>query len=69
VTRSNCRNDRQKGSTTIKRSSGAGTSCRRAADWRRAAANLKDLNLTDGEEPRIADIRQEHQPKVHETSS
>jgi Spy/CpxP family protein refolding chaperone len=32
-------------------------------------ANLKDLNLTDEEKAKIADIRKEYRPKVHEAGN
>ena len=37
--------------------------------WACRVANLSDLNLTDEQKTKIADIRQEYRPKVHEAGN
>jgi len=37
--------------------------------WACRVANLSDLNLTDEQKTKIAEIRQEYRPKVHEAGN
>jgi Spy/CpxP family protein refolding chaperone len=45
------------------------SSRKRANRWAARIANLDELNLTDEQKAKIADIRKEYRPKVHEAGN